>query len=205
MRYMILGLLLGGPLSLYDLHKRFTAGMAQFYSGSIGGIRRALTQLVVAGWATVEDAEDGRRGKREYTITPEGKQAWREWMQAPLPPSSDSETMILAKVFLLGWLPEDERVVTIQALHDRVSEDAKDIDALLQSVDSNDIAADERDVFDFQRATLEYGAHAHRLLGDWLAALETPGSVGAAAARASVQQNSSSSAAVADSMQTASR
>lgn len=172
MRYMILGLLLSGPLSLYDVHKRFTAGMAQFYSGSIGGIRRALTQLVASDWATVGDAEDGRRGKRNYTITPSGQEAWRVWMESPLPASSDSETMILAKVFLLGWLPHDARAVTIQALQARVAEDAKDIEALLQSVNSNDIAPDERDVFNYQKATLEYGSQAHRLLGDWLAELE---------------------------------
>ena len=103
---MILGLLLSGPLSLYDVRKRFAAGISHFYSASSGSIERALRRLVSEGTATVAAEAGSARGRRLYRITDAGRAAWREWMHAPTPPGSDAETTALAKVFLLGRLDD---------------------------------------------------------------------------------------------------
>lgn len=54
MRFVILGLLLSGPLSLYDVHKHFTGSISLFYAASFGSIQRALKQAHAEGWVTVE-------------------------------------------------------------------------------------------------------------------------------------------------------
>lgn len=57
MQFLILGLLLDGPHSLYDVHKRFTGGISLFYAASFGSIQRALKQLEEHGRVTVEKAK----------------------------------------------------------------------------------------------------------------------------------------------------
>ena len=49
MRFLILGILLDGPLSLYDMRKQFAAGISLFYTASSGSIQRALGQLARMG------------------------------------------------------------------------------------------------------------------------------------------------------------
>ena len=77
MQYVILGLLLGGPLSLYDVRKRFSAGISLFYSASLGSLQRALQQLVADGSVTVADAVGDARGKKLHSVTERGRERWR--------------------------------------------------------------------------------------------------------------------------------
>ena len=108
MRFLILGILLDGPLSLYDMRKQFAAGISLFYTASSGSIQRALGQLESHGWVTILDADDSRRRKKVYVVNDAGQQAWREWMHAPVTASDAGPTM-LAKVCLLGRLPAADR------------------------------------------------------------------------------------------------
>ena len=108
MRFLILGILLDGPLSLYDMRKQFAAGISLFYTASFGNIQRALGQLESHGWVTILDADDSRRSKKLYVVNDTGQQAWREWMHAPVT-ASDAEPTMLAKVYLLGRLPAADR------------------------------------------------------------------------------------------------
>ena len=108
MRFLILGILLDGPLSLYDMRKQFAAGISLFYTASSGSIQRALGQLASHGWVTILDADDSRRRKKVYVVNDASQQAWREWMHAPVT-ASDAEPTMLAKVCLLGRLPAADR------------------------------------------------------------------------------------------------
>ena len=108
MRFLILGTLLDGPLSLYDMRKQSAAGITLFYTASFGSIQRALGQLESHGWVTIFDADDSRRRKKLYVVNDAGQQAWREWKRAPVT-ASDAEPTMLAKVCLLGRLPAADR------------------------------------------------------------------------------------------------
>ena len=84
MQFVILGLLMIAPMSLYDLHKQFAAGPSLFYSASFGSLQRALRQLIAQGWATVTDASSSGRPRNLHAPTAEGIAAWREWMREHL-------------------------------------------------------------------------------------------------------------------------
>lgn len=174
MQYVILGLLLLGPQSLYDLHKQFTQGVSLFYSASFGSLQRALTLLTAQGMVTVAEANAGRRGRKVHTISPEGRAMWREWMLAPTT-GSDPETTMLAKVFLAGLLPEPaERTDVIARLSERVAADLDDLRGAASAIDSQQVPAEYATIFAYQRATLDYGIRAHELAADWLDSLSTP-------------------------------
>lgn len=172
---MILGLLLSGPLSLYDVRKRFAAGISHFYSASSGSIERALRRLVSEGTATVAAEAGSARGRRLYRITDAGRAAWREWMHAPTPPGSDAETTALAKVFLLGRLDDPhEQAQVLSGIRAEAEASRDRLNALAVAVDAQASGLDPaaRRLFDHQRATLDYGLRAHDTLIAWLSERE---------------------------------
>ncbi|WP_293781465.1 PadR family transcriptional regulator [uncultured Aeromicrobium sp.] len=171
MQYVILGLLLGGPLSLYDLQKRFAASVSLFYSASSGSIQRSLQNLVADGAVTVGDVDDTRRGRKLYSITSAGRARWRDWMLSEIPASTDAETTILAKVFLLGRLDEPtDRAVVLDRIRGHVAHAHTALQKLAADVDAraSGLSDEDRKIFAYQRATLDYGVRGHLLLAQWI-------------------------------------
>jgi len=170
-QFVILGLLLSGPLSLYDLQKRFAAGISLFYSASSGSIQRALQHLAADGAVVVADADDSRRGRKVHAITDDGRQRWRAFMLAPIADGTDAETIVLAKVFLLGRLeaPEDRSAV-VRGIRAHIDSSTGILRALADDVDARSAGLDDdaRRIFTFQRATLDYGLRSHALLRQWI-------------------------------------
>lgn len=167
MRFLILGLLLPGPLALYDLHKRFAGGIALFYAASFGSIQRALSRLDEQGLVTASDVPGSARRKRLYAVTDEGRAAWRAWMQAPID-GSDAEPTVLAKVYLLGQLPVAERRSCVATVRTRIADDAAALDRLADELDATEVPGELREIYRFQRATLDYGRRSHALTLAWL-------------------------------------
>jgi DNA-binding PadR family transcriptional regulator len=167
MQFLILGILLDGPRTLYDVHKRFGAGISLFYAASFGSIQRALRQLETQGWACAQDEQYSPRRRRLYAITEEGRRTWRNWMTSPLT-GSDPEPMMLARVYLLGHLPADERAECIAAIRARITADRSALSALAVDVDGTEPAQGAADLVRYRRATLDYGLRSHELALSWL-------------------------------------
>lgn len=167
MQFLILGLLLDGPLTLYDLHKRFRAGVSLFYAASFGSIQRALRQLETQGWAVPEDAHHGGRRRKLYAVSESGRAAWREWMTSPLT-GADPEQLMLARVYLLGSLPSAAREDAVAVIRARLAEDHARLSALADELDATDVPTAVAEVYRYRRATLEYGLRSHRLALGWL-------------------------------------
>ncbi|HKP06793.1 MAG TPA: helix-turn-helix transcriptional regulator [Microbacterium sp.] len=171
MQFVILGLLLGGPLSLYDVQKRFAAGISLFYSASSGSIQRALQHLVDDGSVVVGQADGSRRGRKVHRITDQGRERWRTWMRAAISGGTDAETTVLAKVYLLGRLdaPED-RADAVRSIRDHIDGSRAALETLAMQVDAQAAGLDEesRQIFAFQRATLDYGLRSHALMREWI-------------------------------------
>lgn len=81
--YAILGFLLDGPRSGYDLKKLFAASESLHWSGNNNQIYAALVQLHRDGLATLEVQQPAEGPARKvYSITGQGKQALRTWLQS---------------------------------------------------------------------------------------------------------------------------
>lgn len=173
MQFLILGLLLHGPLSAYDLRKRFTAGISLFYSASLGGIQRALKALDAQGWVTKEESADSGRPRHLYAITEAGHEAWRRWMLSPIT-ESDVEQTALARVYLLGSMPPEHRAESLALLRHRVGADLERLTALRLAIHAAPIPEDLQEITRYRLATLDYGIRAHELMARWLDELESP-------------------------------
>ncbi|WP_413317700.1 PadR family transcriptional regulator [Agrococcus sp. 1P02AA] len=172
MQFVILGMLLGGPLSLYDVQRHFERIVSLFYSASAGSIQRALRQLAADGRVVVDAAAVAARGRKPYRITDAGREAWREWMLTP-PTGSELETAMLARVFFLGRLeaPED-RLRVIDGILMRLRAEDDRLASLAGTMPS---AASPEALLDPllrpQLATLEYGRRSLALALDWVSEL----------------------------------
>jgi DNA-binding PadR family transcriptional regulator len=168
MQFVILGLLMIDRMSLYDLHKQFTAGPALFYSASFGSIQRALRHLVATGMVTVADAPGSSRRRKLHTVTDAGRQVWRSWMHEPIG-GANAETALLAKVYLLGLLAtDDERREVIAGLRTQVVAARDELAGLARHLDSLQVDDAYAPTFRYQRATLDYGLRSHDLALRWL-------------------------------------
>lgn len=172
MKFLILGLLLRGPLSAYDLRKRFTSGISLFYSASLGSIQRALQTLDNQGWVKKNESVDSGRPKHLYSITELGREAWRSWMLSPIT-ESDAEQTTLAKVYLLGSMPPKDRADALTLLRRQASADFEQLTALRTAIQAAPVPEREQDVARYRLATLDYGIRAHELMVRWLDELES--------------------------------
>ena len=86
-RYAILGILMLGPRSGYDIKKFFDRTVANFWNESYGQIYPILKRLAAEG--LVEKSIEKQAGKPDrhiYTITGEGRNEMREWLMTPVGP-----------------------------------------------------------------------------------------------------------------------
>lgn len=114
---------------------------------------------------------DSPRGRRLFTLTALGKREWLSWMKEA-PTEANPESTMLARVYRLGYLPQQERGDFLAALRTRVEEDASQLGALASHLEEVQVPRDSRDLSACQRATLDYGLRSHRLALEWLDELE---------------------------------
>lgn len=168
---VILGLLLLGPSTLYALNKQFEQGISLFYSASLGSIRSALTVLHDKGLVTATESVENGRSKKTYAITDAGRAAFSEWMLAPIA-TGNLETIALSKLYLLGLLPEDARHGILADITDRITRDEAQLAELAAALDTMELPQAYREIFRYQRLTLDYGLMSHRAAREFFARLE---------------------------------
>lgn len=167
MAHVILGLLLIAPQSLYDLVKAFESGVGLFYSASSGSIKRALDRLLAQGLIEIDRAESGGRRRKAYRPTEAGRAEFRAWMAAAPPVGPGLETGVLARLYFLGLLEPDERPRVLRGIEERIEHGLAALADLDERLNARSAPEGLRDVFEYQRATLDYGLASHRFMLDW--------------------------------------
>lgn len=81
--FAILGLLALKPWTTYELAQQMTRALGHFWPRAESNIYAEPKKLVALGLATASADAVGKRPRTVYTITPEGRKALAEWMQAP--------------------------------------------------------------------------------------------------------------------------
>jgi DNA-binding PadR family transcriptional regulator len=168
---VILGLLVIGPATLYALNKQFESGIALFYSASLGSIRSALTVLLGKGFVSISESVENGRSKKTYTITPAGRAAFTDWMLAPAT-GGDLETVALSKLYLLGLMPSDARAGIVRDITARIERDEEQLAQLAGMLDTMEVPPEYREIFRYQRLTLDYGLMSHRAARQFFAQVE---------------------------------
>ena len=83
MDVVILGLLSHESMTGYEIKKRIDSSLSFFWSGSFGSIYPTLNQLEAEGKVTKENISSSGREKISYSITEEGENALKSWLEKP--------------------------------------------------------------------------------------------------------------------------
>jgi DNA-binding PadR family transcriptional regulator len=104
LEFIILGTLYTNTLTGYDIRRCIEDGIGMFYKASYGSIYPILSKLLEKGYVVYVDGMQGKRLKKEYSITEQGKKAFIEWLKEDEDSNNDIESF-MAKVFFFDKLP----------------------------------------------------------------------------------------------------
>jgi PadR family transcriptional regulator, regulator of vanillate utilization len=137
LRYALLALLSAGPMTGYEISRRFQSSVGHVWHAPDSQIYPELRKMEADGLVTGEDVDAGPRGrKRLYRPTDQGTEAFREWMNAPLKYALDRDPAILRAAYLEWSSPEAAR----QMMHDHIEH----FEALIKQYDRQVFEIDER-------------------------------------------------------------
>jgi DNA-binding PadR family transcriptional regulator len=85
-KFPILGFLMDGEATGYDLKQRFQDPVGFFYRTSDGSIYPALKKLAADGLVTLRREHRGRRARKVYAITPRGRAHFMRMLREPAQP-----------------------------------------------------------------------------------------------------------------------
>lgn len=119
-KYAILGFLSVGPLTGYDLKKRFAESETLYWSGNNNQIYRALVDLHDEKLVTREvQHQESNPSRKVYTITDAGRQALQGWLLSP-PELPQVRNAFLVQLTWADQLPPDALDALLGAYEDEL-------------------------------------------------------------------------------------
>lgn len=164
--YLVLGLLMYRPLTMYDIKKAMEKSTDHFYASSFGSLHPALKKLTDKEWVTFEQTLERGRGKKTYSITEAGKQEFLVWLQKDIPAEAVREPSLL-KVFFLGHLSEKSRKPVVESYLSEVTKHLTELEKLLEVAQKLEVPAHMEVHKTYQLATLEFGIAYYEFVKDW--------------------------------------
>lgn len=106
--YVVLGMLsLFGPATAYQLKRLVARSVGHFWSFSHTQVYGETARLAAAGYLT-DEAEQGGRHRRVFTVTDAGREVLVEWLRAPTREAIEVRDTGLLKLFFWSLVPADD-------------------------------------------------------------------------------------------------
>lgn len=134
--FAVLGLLHEAPMHGYELRKRLTSRLGAFQAFSYGSLYPALRRLLRAGLIAEEEAEPGsekawgRKAKRVYKLTAEGKERFAALVAEGGPDAWDDDGFGVHLAFF-SRTPAEARMRILEGRRRRVEERREGLRATL--------------------------------------------------------------------------
>ena len=109
---VILGLLAMRPLSGYDIKAIVDRSTRFFWAASYGQIYPELRRLEAEGMVEGEDAPNGGRQRRVYSLTPAGREALVAWLLGPTVTIELRDESLL-RLFFADALPKEHALMLL--------------------------------------------------------------------------------------------
>ncbi|MGF7049463.1 DNA-binding PadR family transcriptional regulator [Paenibacillus sp. DS2015] len=166
---IILGLLLDGDKSSYDIKKNMEMSTGFFYNSSQGSIQPALKKLLQNGHVTFSEEYQGARVKKVYAITKEGEKEFIEWADEEISLEKPRDPA-LVKIFFSNYVELDRQLEMIEEyLHE-----IKNVIAIMRRMEQisleqikNSEQALENGKIKSRMATLQFGMDYYIFLNEW--------------------------------------
>ena len=169
--YVILGLLLDGPLSGYDIKKLIGLRFAFFWDESFGQIYPELKRMAGGGFVELLPGEQSGRNRKVYRITDSGLEVFKGWLNSP--PEKEKLRMEFLMKFLYAPLIEPAKLVSyLDAFKQRKSEELEMLGRVSREIEGTlDLAPNHRYILQaaelgiaVNRCYLEWAAHVKEAL-----------------------------------------
>lgn len=156
----VLGLLLDGESSGYDLNKRIHGSVGFFWTPAKSHVYATLSRFVTDGLAVVREVpQETRPDKQLYTITSAGRRAFLRWLrESPLEPARFKNAFLL-KIFFGRELGHEALVRHIEEGRADVQEELSQLEAIAKTANR------ERNFYGW--LTLAYGLERDRATIRW--------------------------------------
>ncbi len=163
-KYAILGILIQGPCSGYDIKKQIEEKIINFWHESYGQIYPTLKRLHAEGLVTkTTETQEKRPNRHVYTITDAGYDSLIEWLRQPVELQPDRIEILLKLVFGRNLTPQEniQHLETHQQHMTAVNQTFQQIVANLQAN-----KPDDPDLL-YNLITLDYGIHTTNAIIRW--------------------------------------
>ncbi|HSN66226.1 MAG TPA: PadR family transcriptional regulator [Fusibacter sp.] len=168
MEYVILGLLIIQPSTLYSLNKSFEQGISLFFSPSLGSINSAIKRLMDKNLVKQEDTVENGRAKKILTITEKGQNAFFSWMHEPLDPKN-LEVSFMSRLYFLGLIEnQTQKNALVEGMYQSVVASKQTLDETAAVLENLDIPQSYQDIFHYQKKVLQYGIDTHGYAIEWI-------------------------------------
>ena len=168
MEYVILGLLIIQPSTLYSLNKSFEQGISLFFSPSLGSINSAIKRLTVKNLVQQLEIVENGRAKKILTITELGQQAFINWMHEPLD-TKNLEVSFMSRLYFLGLIEDQtQKKALVEGMYQSVVASKETLDETSIVLENLDIPQSYQDIFHYQKKVLQYGIDTHGYAIEWI-------------------------------------
>lgn len=161
--YVILGLLSHEDLTGYEIKKRMDTSLKYFWGASYGSIYPALSDLVERRLADKRDGAENKRNKIIYSITEDGRNYLKEWLQIPVG-RDELRYETLLKLFFGNEGGELQAIAHIDAFQEKTE---KELPYLIGAADTLRNNIDVDDTHKYYLLTVEFGIKAYRAYLEW--------------------------------------
>ena len=161
--YVVLGMLARGMRTGYDIKRLVDVSTRFFWAASYGQIYPELSKLEEAGLVQGEREPPGGRRRKEYELTPAGREALHEWLTSEGPLHLELRHEGLLKLFFADELSPDER----RELLGRVRAEHESTLGLFRSLEPDVRSACAAKGEEQPLAVLQFGIAYHELFAGW--------------------------------------
>lgn len=161
---VILGMLMQGQMSGYDIKKITEQTIGIFYKMSYGSLYPALKRLVKDGYVSEEETNDSKN-KKLYAVTEKGQQHFIKWLAEPLK-ASRREYMV--KIFFYDYLDEETRLRNLKDYQYSITRQMEQIDAVQAIVSQELEQLENKDQYYYRVSTMYYGLKFFQMENEWL-------------------------------------
>lgn len=164
LEHVVLGLLMEGPMSGYDLKKTIDHSVGIFYKASFGSLYPALKRLTDKGLVSVTEQDDSKN-KKIYTLLPDGKAKFLIWLAESLPVSRNE---VLLRIFFFDYLDEDTRKNRLTEYQFKLDNEINRLKAVEQIVSDELKTIDNPENYYYRVSVLTYGLMYFNMERQWI-------------------------------------
>ncbi|RJE88502.1 PadR family transcriptional regulator [Paenibacillus sp. 1011MAR3C5] len=161
---VILGMLMQGKMSGYDIKKTTEQTVGLYFTISYGSLYPALKRLVEGGMVTEEETNNSKN-KKLYELTEAGRQSFLSWLREPL---QSNRREYLVKIFFYDYLEQDTRVRNLGLFMHEQTAVLSRIEAVERIVGQELTQIPNKDDYYYRMSVMHYGLQFYRMELEWL-------------------------------------